>query len=90
MQFAAASFCLHNVSMANVLVRDVPEDVHAALQRRAARRGQSLQQFLAGELRRLAERPGLDEILDRIDRRQGGRVGLGQAVEDLSQERSGR
>jgi hypothetical protein len=81
---------LHNVSMANVLVRDVPEDVHAALQRRAARRGQSLQQFLAGELRRLAERPGLDEILDRIDRRQGGRVGLGQAVEDLSQERSGR
>lgn len=50
-----------------------------------------MQQFLAGELRRLAERPGLDEVLDRIDRRQGGgRVGLGQAVEDLSQERSGR
>jgi antitoxin FitA len=76
--------------MANVLVRDVPEDVHAALQRRAERRGQSLQQFLAGELRRLAERPGLDEVLDRIDRRQGGRVGLGQAVDDLSAERSGR
>jgi antitoxin FitA len=77
--------------MANVLVRDVPEDVHAALQRRAERRGQSLQQFLAGELRRLAERPGLDEVLDRIDQRQGGgRVGLSQAVEDLSQERSGR
>jgi hypothetical protein len=77
--------------MANVLVRDVPEDVHAALQRRAERRGQSLQQFLAGELRRLAERPGLDEVLDRIDQREGGgRVGLGQAVEDLSAERSGR
>jgi antitoxin FitA len=85
------SRCLHNVSMANVLVRDVPEDVHAALLRRAERRGQSLQAFLAGELRRLAERPGLDEVLDRIDQREGGgRVGLGQAVEDLSAERSGR
>jgi hypothetical protein len=86
-----ASSCLHNVSMTNVLVRDIPEDVHAALQRRAERQGQSLQAFLAGELRRLAERPGLDEVLDRIDRRQaGGQVGLDQAVEDLSQERSGR
>jgi hypothetical protein len=74
--------------MSNVLVRDVPEDVHAALQRRAARRGQSLQQYLAGELRRLAERPSLEDVLDRIDRRQGGRVGLAQAVEDLAEERS--
>jgi plasmid stability protein len=74
--------------MSNVLVRDVPEDVHAALQRRAERRGQSLQQYLAGELRRLAERPSLEDVLDRIDRRQGGRVGLAQAVEDLAEERS--
>lgn len=81
---------MHNVSMSNVLVRDIPEDVHVALQRRAARRGQSLQQFLAGELRRLAERPDLEEVLDRIDKRQGGRVGLDQAVEDLAAERSGQ
>lgn len=77
--------------MANVLVRDIPEDVHAALVRRAQLRGQSLQQYLAGELRRLAERPGVTEVLDRIDRRAGGgRVGLAQAVEDLSAGRSGR
>ena len=76
--------------MSNVLVRDIPEDVHAALQRRAERRGQSLQQYLAGELRRLADRPGLEEVLDRIDRRDGGRVGLGQAVQDLAEERSGQ
>jgi hypothetical protein len=74
--------------MSNVLVRDVPEDVHAALQRRAERRGQSLQQYLSGELRRLADRPGLEEVLDRIDRRQGGRVGLAQAVEDLAEDRA--
>lgn len=76
--------------MPNVLVRDVPEDVHAALQRRAARRGQSLQQFLAEQLRLLAERPGVDEVLDRIGSRSGGRVGLRQAVEDLGEERAGR
>ncbi|HEY1620277.1 MAG TPA: antitoxin [Streptosporangiaceae bacterium] len=74
--------------MPNVLVRDIPEDVHAALQRRAERRGQSLQQYLAGELRRLAGRPSLEEVLDRIDRRHGGRVGLAQAAEDLAEDRS--
>ena len=76
--------------MSNLLVRDVPEDVHAALQRRAERRGQSLQQFLAGELRRLAERPSIDEVLDRIEGREGGRVGLRQAAEDLDGERGQR
>ncbi len=73
--------------MPNVLVRDVPEEVHAALQRRAEQRGQSLQQYLSSELKRLAERPSLDEVLDRIERRRGGRVGIAQAVEDLSEER---
>lgn len=73
--------------MTNVLVRDIPEEVHAALQRRAERRGQSLQQYLATELTRIAERPTLDEVLDRVDRRRGGSVGLRQAVADLVSER---
>ncbi|MPZ14862.1 MAG: hypothetical protein GEU73_10650 [Chloroflexi bacterium] len=76
--------------MPNVLVRDIPEDVHAALQRRAEQRGQSLQQYLASELKRLAERPTLDEVLDRIDRRRGGHVGFRRAVEDLGEERARR
>jgi len=76
--------------MPNVLVRDIPDDVHSALQRRAERRGQSLQQYLASELKRLAERPSLDEVLDRIERRRGGQVGLRQAVEDLAEERARR
>jgi antitoxin FitA len=76
--------------MPNVLVRDLPDNVHAALQERAERRGQSLQQYLAAELKRLAERPSVDEVLDRIEKRRGGRVGLTQAAEDLSEERSQR
>jgi antitoxin FitA len=67
---------------------DIPEDIRAALQRRTGRRGQPLQQHLAEELRRLAERPSVEELLDRIDRRDGGRVGLDQAVQDLAEKRS--
>lgn len=76
--------------MPNILVRDVPDEIHETLQHRAERRGQSLQQYLAAELRRLAERPSLEEVLDRIDERRCGRVGLGQAVTDLAAERAER
>lgn len=76
--------------MPNVLVRDIPEGVHAILQRRAEQRGQSLQQYLAGELRRLAERPSMEEVLDRLETRRSGRVGLTQAVRDVSEERARR
>lgn len=75
--------------MTNVLVRDIPDEVHAALQRRAEQRGQSLQQYLAGELARLAERPSVDELFARVSRRRGGKVGLTQAVRDLADERAG-
>lgn len=85
---AAQRACLHNESMKNVLIRDMPEDVHARLQARARERGQSLQQYLANELRRLAEAPTLDEVLARIETRSGGRVGFAQAVSDLEAERS--
>lgn len=76
--------------MPNVLVRDLPDDVHSTLQRRASQRGQSLQQYLASELKRLADRPSLDEAMARIDRHRGGRVGLAQAVADLTDERPAR
>lgn len=73
--------------MPNVLVRDLPDDVHHRLRQRAELRGQSLQQYLVAELRRLAERPTIDEVLDRIERRRGGRVGLQRAVDDLGDDR---
>lgn len=76
--------------MKNILVRGLPDDVHAALARRAERRGQSLQQYLVAELERLAARPTLDEVLDRIERRRGGRVALADAVADVAGERAAR
>ena len=76
--------------MPNVLVRDLPDDVHASLQRRAQSAGQSLQQYLATELTRLASMPTMDDVLARISRRNGGRVGLERAVADLDEERRDR
>ncbi|HWH11738.1 MAG TPA: hypothetical protein VG165_11470 [Solirubrobacteraceae bacterium] len=74
--------------MANLLVRDLPDDVHAALQQRAKREGRSLQQYVARELTRIAHRLSVGEVLDRIERRAGGTVGLAEAVDDLAEERS--
>jgi len=76
--------------MPNVLMGDLPEDVRAELQRRAAQRGQSLQQYLATELKRQAGKPTLQDVLVRIEQRRGGEVGLRQAVEDIAEERSRR
>jgi len=73
--------------MPNVLVRDLPDDIHAGLQRRAEAAGQSLQQFLAGELTRLATTPTMSDVLERISLRRGGRVGFDTAVRDLDDER---
>lgn len=76
--------------MPNILVRDLPEDIHAALQRKAERRHQSLQQYLTVELQHLAERRSIREVLDDVDAERGGRVGLATAVGDLNEERSAR
>ena len=76
--------------MPNVLVRDVPEDVHAALVRRAGAEGQSLQQFLLTEFTRLSTTSSMDEVLARISRRRSGRVGFDAAVDDLDQDRAAR
>lgn len=71
-----------------MLVRDLTEETHRELVRRAEERGQSLQQYLAAELTRLAVSPTLDDVLRRIDARRGGRVGFAQAAADLAEERS--
>jgi hypothetical protein len=72
--------------MPNVLIRDLPDEIHAGLQRRAEAAGQSLQQFLAGELTRLATTPTMSDVLERIGRRRGGSVGFDTAVRDLDDE----
>lgn len=55
--------------MPNVQVRNLPEEVHAELIRRAERAGKSLQQFLAEKLELIATTPTLEAILNRVEGR---------------------
>jgi len=76
--------------MPNVQVRDVPDDVHEVLVRRAERAGQSLQQYLASQLATIAATPTLDEVLDRVDGRPKGRLTTKQAIAAIDSERARR
>lgn len=58
---------MQNAVMPNVTIRDVPLEVHAVLARRAAARGQSLQQYVLALLSEVAERPTMQEWLDEVD-----------------------
>jgi plasmid stability protein len=76
--------------MMNILIRDVPADIHAELQKRAERDGRSLQQYLVNELRRLTDRPTMDEVIDRIESRDGVELGFDQAVTYIAEGRAER
>jgi len=51
-----------------IQVRDVPEHVHRTLKSRAASEGMSLSDFLKKELARVAERPTMQEWLERTQK----------------------
>ncbi len=68
-------------------VRDVPDDVHAELRRRAAAAGMSLSDFTRQELTRLAHRPSLADLFDRAARRNGDSMTFADAREAVSAER---
>jgi plasmid stability protein len=53
-----------------IQIRNVPDDLHRTLKARAAMAGQSLSDYLLGELRGLAERPSLEEWLARVEARE--------------------
>jgi plasmid stability protein len=51
--------------MVAVTIRDVPDGVRSELAARAARAGQSLQEYLRGLLVDTAAKPTVEEVLDR-------------------------
>jgi plasmid stability protein len=76
--------------MANVTVRDLPEDVHEELARRASSNGQSLQRYLVAELTRLAAYPPMDEAVAELAQRAEARLGFSTARGYLEAERARR
>lgn len=73
--------------MPSIQIKDVPEDVHAVLRRRAATAGQSLQEYLLARLRDDAGTPTVEETLARIEYRTGGSVGLRTATRAVRSDR---
>jgi plasmid stability protein len=67
-----------------IQIRNVPDALHRRLKSRAALAGMSLSDYLLSELRQAAERPTLDELRDRLERRaqMTPQVEPAQAVRD--------
>jgi plasmid stability protein len=77
---------MQNACMAIIQVRDVPDDVHAELTRRADEAHQSLQQYLRTLLVRQARRPDpvtfWSSVEDRLDK-ESSSYELDEAVADM-------
>ncbi|GAB2874577.1 FitA-like ribbon-helix-helix domain-containing protein [Nocardioides pacificus] len=76
--------------MPSVQIKDVPDETHAVLRRRAAAAHQSLQEYLRARLIAEAAQPTLDEVLDRASARSGGSAPLAESVTALRAERARR
>jgi len=76
--------------MPSVQIKDVPEETHDVLRRRAAEAHQSLQEYLRARLIDEASRPTLDEVLNRAGGRAGGSVTFKAAVGSVRDDRARR
>ena len=62
---------MHNAGMTvQITIRDVPRAVRDDLAARAALQGKSMQEYLRSELERLAARPPVERVLERIRERK--------------------
>ncbi|MGA3209906.1 MAG: hypothetical protein ABSD20_01285 [Terriglobales bacterium] len=72
-----------------IQLRHVPDTLHRTLKARAALAGMSLSDYLVAEIRRIAERPTLGEMRERLSRREPVNLPL-SAAEAVRAEREAR
>lgn len=61
------STCDYTIRMSVMIqIRNVPTDLHRRLKARAALEGMSLSDYLLREVRTIAERPTIDEMMERL------------------------
>ena len=72
-----------------IQLRNVPDDVHRTLKRRAAEEGTTLSELLVREVTAVARRPSLGELMQRIRRRRPVRL-LESSAEAVRSEREAR
>ena len=62
--------CLYVLHMTGMIqIRNVPDSLHRRLKARAALAGMSLSDYLLTEIREVSERPTLEELRSRLERR---------------------
>jgi antitoxin FitA len=89
LHYACGTAKVHGVAV-SVTIRDVPDDVRDELAGRAARAGQSLQEYLRTMLVESAARPPVADVLARARQRvgtTGSRVDARALLEALDAER---
>lgn len=57
----------------NVQIRNVPEELHRALKVRAAQAGMTLSEYLLAEMREIAAKPTVAEMVERLRSRESVR-----------------
>jgi plasmid stability protein len=72
-----------------IQLRNVPDEVHRTLKRRAAEQGTTLSELLVREVTAIARRPSLAELMQRIRRRRPVRLSESSA-EAVRSEREPR
>ena len=73
-----------------ITIRGVPEEVRDELAARAALRGQSMQEYLRGELVQLASKPSVDAWLERVQERKAAYNTRVTAADILEERDKGR
>ena len=73
--------------MTSIQIKNVPDDVHSVLRRRAAQAGMSLQEYLLARLTEDARQPTLEEIFAEIDNETGGRMSMEEVVRFIREDR---
>jgi len=76
--------------MPSIQIKDVPQETHAVLRRRAAQANQSLQEYLRSRLIDEAASPTVEEVLQRAGGRAGGAVPFAAAVRAVREDRDRR
>jgi plasmid stability protein len=77
-------------AMTSVQIKNVPEETHRVLRRRAAEAHQSLQEYLRSKLIEDASQPTVREVLERVGEHVGGTVSFAEAVKAVRADRDRR
>jgi antitoxin FitA len=72
-----------------VQIRNMPNELHRRLKARAALAGMTLSDYLLQEIRRVAERPSIDELRARLQSRSTVKLSVSSA-DAVRAERDGR